>query len=61
MKTEDHDKLHLEDIFPEYTYTSTDAAYTMDTLSKVVQNGKARDNFKVSNRIVIEHFCMFSF
>ena len=56
VKTEDHDKLHLEDIFPEYTYTSTDAAYTMDTLSKVVQNEKARDNFKVSNRIVIESF-----
>jgi hypothetical protein len=53
-KSEDPNKLHLEDIFPEYSYSPSETAYSADTLSKVVRKAALQGNFKASHKIVIE-------
>lgn len=55
-KTEDPGKLHLEDIFPEYNYSPSDTAFTVDTLSKAVRKESHIGNFKVSHKTVIDIF-----
>lgn len=53
-KTDDPNKLHLEDIFPEYCYSLGETAYTAKTLSKVVRMSDLQGNFKASHRTIIE-------
>lgn len=55
-KTEDPNKLHLEDLFPEYNYSPSDTAFSVDTLSKVVGKDTLLGNFKASHNTVIETF-----
>lgn len=55
-KSNDLNKLHLEDIFQEYNYSPSETAFTADTLSKVIRKTVLRGNFKASHRTVIETF-----
>ena len=55
-KNSNVDKLHLEDIFTDYLYRPSDTPYSIDTLSKTIQNGKLKGNFKASRDTVLNCF-----
>lgn len=55
-KNNNADKLHLEDIFTDYLYNSSDMPYSTDTLSKTIQNEKLKGNFKASRNLVLDCF-----
>ena len=52
-KTEDSNKLHLEDIFPDYHYKPSES-FVVDSLSKAMQDESVKDDFKKSHKLVID-------
>ena len=55
-RSNDVEKLHLEDIFPDYLYGSSGTTYSIETLSKTIHNERLIGNFKASRNLILECF-----